>query len=402
MANFGLGLEGLFGVGGQPTRKSLFDFASLMPQMTRPAQQEAPVLGQELMAQDKKRALNEALMMAGAALMGSAGSGKIGTGLSQAMALGMDAYKKSLVEAQKLRDDQEQRLAARRQIQIAEDDKRKKDELFPLQKRQAEQEIKAGEDAAAKRAREAEDEDAVGKMVGLVDASNPVWSNPAVKGSGLYETFKTAASSGAKDVALKALEQASNIAYKDYADRQDTERAKAVAGIQASAMNSRFQAGQETKLEGIRIRELGARLKSVQEQIQKAKSGKGKVPELVTGPDGKMTLKDKASDIDVADEIAKRNGFGGLEELIQVQRQYNSALASVGLDTSEMTAEAESDKWSDDAFTNWAKSKPILVSTLNRLSSNPKLPALEGDIKAMWKAGKSANEIATFIQSRVK
>ena len=190
---------------------SLFpSLASDMPSLSVPRIDPVQAAGvSELQKADKRKALDEAMMMAGAALLGSAGSGKFGQGMSQALALGLQSYKQSLLDAQKLRDDQEQRMRQRELDAQRQEEAAMKRELFPVQKRQAEVAISADESRLSKEARDEEREQTKidtfkATIRGLGDDSR-ILQHPKVVSSGMADLFKAARDSGDDATAAKVL-----------------------------------------------------------------------------------------------------------------------------------------------------------------------------------------------------
>ena len=190
---------------------SLFpSLASDMPSLSVPRIDPVQAAGvSELQKADKRKALDEAMMMAGAALLGSAGSGKFGQGMSQALALGLQSYKQSLLDAQKLRDDQEQRMRQRELDAQRQEEAAMKRELFPVQKRQAEVAISADEAKLSKEARDEEREQTKidtfkATIRGLGDDSR-ILQHPKVVSSGMADLFKAARDSGDDATTAKVL-----------------------------------------------------------------------------------------------------------------------------------------------------------------------------------------------------
>ena len=164
---------------------------------------------------DRKNALSDALGAAGAALIAAGGTGKFGTGLSQAMALGMDAYQKRLAMEQKLRDDQEARVRQRRQDAQQDWIMKTKIAEAPMEAMAKAQSYETGQVRLDDMKKQQEDAKRFEAALGGISQDDPVWKNESVSQLGLWEKFQAFRDAGASAEAMDVLSKALSAAGHD-------------------------------------------------------------------------------------------------------------------------------------------------------------------------------------------
>ena len=174
----------------------------------------------ELEASDRKRALNEALMNAGAALLGSAGSGKYSEGLSKAMGLGLASYNQSLDKAQKMRDEQELRLRTRTEQEQKDWEFGQRKAERPLVIAKTGQELEKGAIDLKMDKDKLEQLNRGRKALETISGDDPIWATDSAKTLGLGPKFRAAIEAGAYDQAGLIYSAAASAAGKDIDAKQ--------------------------------------------------------------------------------------------------------------------------------------------------------------------------------------
>lgn len=174
----------------------------------------------ELEASDRKRALNEALMNAGAALLSSAGSGKYSEGLSKAMGLGLASYNQSLDKAQKMRDEQELRLRTRTKQEQEDWEFGQKKAERPLVIAKSAQDLEKGAIDLKLDKDKLEQLNRGRKALETISVDDPIWATDSAKTLGLGPKFRAAIEAGAYDQAGLIYSAAASAAGKDIDAKQ--------------------------------------------------------------------------------------------------------------------------------------------------------------------------------------
>lgn len=279
---------------------------------------------------DRKNALSDALGAAGAALIAAGGTGKFGTGLSQAMALGMDAYQKRLEREQKMRDEQEARVRQRKQDAQQDWIMKTKIAEAPMDAMAKAQDIETGQVRLEDMRQKQGDVKKFEAALGGISQDDPVWKNETVAQLGLwnkFQAFRDAGSSAeAMDILSKALSAAGHDAQALKAQKYALELEKVQVGGQISVARERAGAmGGMTPTLAAMIKN---RLAAVNSSYAKLKDKNDKKDE----GEGRLT------DAQVLRQAAEENGMT-VEDLQDLQVRANEFAMSGSASSSSPRAE---------------------------------------------------------------